>query len=85
VAAAGRPLVDRGFTRKKSGKGVRGFRGLVLALVNVVEHGETRSMGQPADMVASVLRDRPHEWAGIGHASHHHTGENKGGRHVREG
>jgi len=40
VAAAGRPLVDRGFTRKKSGKGVRGFRGLVLALVNVVEHGE---------------------------------------------
>ena len=39
-------------------------------------------MGQPADMVASVLRDRPHEWAGIGHASHHHTGENKGGGYV---
>jgi hypothetical protein len=39
-------------------------------------------MGQPADMVASVLLDRPHEWAAIGRASHHHTGENKGGGHV---
>ena len=41
-----------------------------------------RSMGQPADMVASMLRDRPDEWAAIGRASHHHTGENKGGGHV---
>jgi hypothetical protein len=52
--------------------------------VNAVEHADVDLSAGLAEMVALVLRRKngPYEWAAIGRASHHHTGENRGGGHV---